>query len=61
MLTPAQLSKALDRAAEAAHDTFYGITTASSSMGLCFEDADTKKQWREVAAAMLAALEETNV
>lgn len=56
-----KMSKILDAAAEAAHDRHYGITAATSDMGLAFEDERTKQNWREVVIAVLAAVEKESV
>ena len=52
------MAKALKAAAEAAHDRFYHVTAKDSEMGLAFEDARTKSEWREVVLAAIVALEE---
>lgn len=57
-MNPARMAKALQAAAEAAHDKFYDIGPACSDMGLAFEPESTQRLWREVALAAIVALEE---
>lgn len=52
------MARALQAAAEAAHDRFYHIDAAHSDMGLAFETEHCKSEWREVVLAALVALEE---
>jgi hypothetical protein len=55
-MTPKQLTRALEAAAEAAHDRFYSIDAESSDLGYAFEDESTKRRWREVVLAALREL-----
>jgi len=57
-MTPKQYTKAIEAAAEAAHDTLYDIGPATSSIGYVFEDEADKVKWREVAVAVMRALAE---
>jgi hypothetical protein len=57
-VNPGKLARALNAAAEAAHDRFYHINAAHSEMGLAFETEHCKAEWREVVLAAIVALEE---
>ena len=57
-MNPHKMARALQAAAEAAHDRLYNINAACSDMGLAFEDARTQAEWREVVLAAIVALEE---
>lgn len=57
-MNPGKMARALSAAAEAAHDRFYNVNAACSEIGLAFEDARTKAEWREVVLAAIVALEE---
>lgn len=57
-MTPKQFNAAIEAAAEAGHDRLYEITAEMSDLGYAFADERTKRHWREVALAMLQALED---
>lgn len=57
-MTPAEMLRRLDAAAEAAHDRWYNVGPGTSDMGLLFGTAEEKQEWREVVLAALAAYEE---
>ncbi len=57
-MNPNKMARALQAAAEAAHDTYYHINASCSDMGLAFEDVRTQAEWREVVLAAICALEE---
>ncbi len=50
------LAKAIDVAAEAAHDRFYEIGPGLSDLGYAFADERTKRAWRDVVAEVLQAI-----
>ena len=57
-MNPAKMARALQAAAEAAHDRMYDIGPACSDMALAFEPESTQQLWREIALAAIVALEE---
>lgn len=57
-MTPKAFTQAIEAAAEAAHDRFYEIAPDMSDLGYMFADERTKRAWREVAVAVLQALED---
>jgi hypothetical protein len=59
-MDPARLKRAMNRAAEAAHDKLYNIGPGTSDMSLAFETAEVRHTWREVVLAAICALEDAD-
>lgn len=57
-MSPKRFNQAIEAAAEAGHDAYYEITPDMSDLGYAFESDKMKRAWREVALAMLKALED---
>jgi acyl transferase domain-containing protein len=51
-----RLWRQIEDAAEAAYDRFYEIGSDTSDLGYTFQPERTKREWREVAMAVLEAV-----